>query len=112
MKMTNVWGSRNEHRRGRKGTTAFMPCRHSCQWVKRRFGVERAGVVTRSLNHVCSLSLLGSHTHTHSLSPLNPTPPTQDALSDRDLVHRQTAATVVQHLALGVAGLSCEDALT
>jgi hypothetical protein len=36
----------------------------------------------------------------------------QDALADRDLVHRQTAATVVQHLALGVAGLSCEDALT
>lgn len=36
----------------------------------------------------------------------------QDALADRDLVHRQTAAAVVQHLALGVAGLSCEDALT
>jgi hypothetical protein len=27
-------------------------------------------------------------------------------------VHRQTAASVVQHLSLGVAGLSCEDALT
>ena len=26
-------------------------------------------------------------------------------------VHRQTAASVVQHMALGVAGLGCEDAL-
>jgi splicing factor 3B subunit 1 len=43
---------------------------------------------------------------------LRPIPCPQDALADRDLVHRQTAATVVQHLALGVAGLSCEDALT
>lgn len=37
--------------------------------------------------------------------------PTQDALSDRDLVHRQTAASVVQHMAMGVPGLGCEDAL-
>ena len=40
------------------------------------------------------------------------TPLLEDALQDRDLVHRQTAAAVVQHLALGVAGLGCEDALT
>eukprot|EP00775_Hariotina_reticulata_P007118 gene7118-7332_t len=40
------------------------------------------------------------------------TPLLQDALADRDLVHRQTAATVVQHMALGVPGLGCEDALT
>lgn len=39
------------------------------------------------------------------------TPLLQDALMDRDLVHRQTASTTVKHLALGVAGLSCEDAL-
>jgi len=39
------------------------------------------------------------------------TPLLQDALMDRDLVHRQTASTTVMHLALGVAGLSCEDAL-
>jgi len=32
-----------------------------------------------------------------------------DALMDRDLVHRQTAASVVKHLTLGVAGLSRED---
>uniref|UniRef100_A0AAV1UT36 Hint domain-containing protein n=1 Tax=Peronospora matthiolae TaxID=2874970 RepID=A0AAV1UT36_9STRA len=35
----------------------------------------------------------------------------QDALMDRDLVHRQTACTTVKHLALGVTGLGCEDAL-
>jgi len=35
----------------------------------------------------------------------------EDALSDRDLVHRQTAASAVRHLALGVASLGCEDAL-
>merc|ERR1711957_1019989 len=39
------------------------------------------------------------------------TPLLEDALMDRDLVHRQTASTAVKHLALGVAGLSCEDAL-
>ncbi|CAM9947603.1 unnamed protein product [Heterosigma akashiwo] len=36
----------------------------------------------------------------------------EDALMDRDLVHRQTSCTTVKHLALGVAGLGCEDALT
>merc|ERR1711959_331652 len=35
----------------------------------------------------------------------------QDALMDRDLVHRQTAAFTIQHLSLGVAGLGCEDAV-
>jgi splicing factor 3B subunit 1 len=35
----------------------------------------------------------------------------EDALMDRDAVHRQTAATTVKHVALGVAGLGCEDAL-
>ena len=39
------------------------------------------------------------------------TPLVEDALMDRDMVHRQTAATIVKHLALGVVGLSCEDAL-
>lgn len=39
------------------------------------------------------------------------TPLLEDALIDRDLVHRQTAASAVKHLALGVAGLGCEDAL-
>lgn len=36
----------------------------------------------------------------------------EDALMDRDLVHRQTAASVVMHISLGVAGLGCEDAIT
>ena len=39
------------------------------------------------------------------------TPLLEDALCDRDLVHRQTAATVIKHLALGVPYLGCEDAL-
>ena len=30
----------------------------------------------------------------------------------RDLVHRQTAMAAIQHLALGVYGFGCEDALT
>ena len=43
----------------------------------------------------------------YAVSPL-----LEDALIDRDLVHRQTAASVVQHMSLGVAGLGCEDGLT
>ena len=39
------------------------------------------------------------------------TPLLEDALIDRDIVHRQTAAVTVKHLALGCAGLGCEDAL-
>ncbi|PNS20870.1 splicing factor 3B subunit 1 [Sphaceloma murrayae] len=35
----------------------------------------------------------------------------EDALIDRDQVHRQTAASVVKHVALGVVGLGCEDAM-
>lgn len=39
------------------------------------------------------------------------TPLLEDALVDRDQVHRQTAAAVVKHMALGVVGLGCEDAM-
>ena len=35
----------------------------------------------------------------------------EDALTDRDLVHRQTASVIVKHLALGCAGLGCEDTM-
>jgi splicing factor 3B subunit 1 len=42
----------------------------------------------------------------YAVSPL-----LEDALMDRDMVHRQTAATTVKHIALGVTGLGCEDAL-
>ncbi|KAI1304158.1 Splicing factor 3B subunit 1 [Halotydeus destructor] len=35
----------------------------------------------------------------------------EDALMDRDLVHRQTACSVVQHVTLGVYGFGCDDAL-
>ena len=33
----------------------------------------------------------------------------EDGLTDRDQVHRQTSATVIKHLSLGVVGLGCED---
>ncbi|CDZ97761.1 arm repeat-containing protein [Phaffia rhodozyma] len=36
----------------------------------------------------------------------------EDALTERDAVHRQTASAIVKHLALGVAGLGHEEALT
>lgn len=39
------------------------------------------------------------------------TPLLEDALMERDPVHRQTACATVKHLALGVAGHGCEDAL-
>ncbi|KAH6583948.1 hypothetical protein BASA60_001139 [Batrachochytrium salamandrivorans] len=39
------------------------------------------------------------------------TPLLEDALIDRDLVHRQTACATVKHISLGVTGLGCEDAL-
>jgi|Transcript_93786 splicing factor 3B subunit 1 len=42
----------------------------------------------------------------HAVTPL-----LEDALMDRDLVHRQTAAWTIKHLALGVQGMNCEDAL-
>ena len=42
----------------------------------------------------------------HAITPL-----LEDALIDRDLVHRQTAASAVKHLALGVAYMGCEDSL-
>lgn len=35
----------------------------------------------------------------------------QDALVEKDLVHRQTACSVIKHMALDVYGLGCEDAL-
>uniref|UniRef100_A0A6S9X8B0 Uncharacterized protein n=1 Tax=Chrysotila carterae TaxID=13221 RepID=A0A6S9X8B0_CHRCT len=35
----------------------------------------------------------------------------EDALMDRDLVHRQTACTTVKHMALGSIGLGLEDAM-
>ena len=39
------------------------------------------------------------------------TPLLEDALIDRDQVHRQTAASVVRHISLGCVGLGCEDAM-
>lgn len=39
------------------------------------------------------------------------TPLLEDALMDRDLVHRQTACTTVKHMSLGVYGFGNDDAL-
>lgn len=35
----------------------------------------------------------------------------EDALTDRDLVHRQTACSVIRNAAIGAAGYGCEEAL-
>jgi len=40
------------------------------------------------------------------------TPMLEDALMDRDLVHRQTACAAIKHMAIGVFGFGCEDSLT
>ncbi|KAK2144433.1 hypothetical protein LSH36_757g00005 [Paralvinella palmiformis] len=47
-----------------------------------------------------------SKDYVYAVSPL-----LEDALMDRDLVHRQTAMSAIGHLALGVYGFGCEDAL-
>lgn len=47
-----------------------------------------------------------SRDYVYSLVPL-----LTDALRDRDVIHRQTAIWASAHLALSLAGLSCEDAL-
>ncbi|KAI9029948.1 splicing factor 3B subunit 1 [Phycomyces nitens] len=39
------------------------------------------------------------------------TPLLEDALMDRDLVHRQTACATIKHMSLGVVGLGCEEPL-
>lgn len=44
--------------------------------------------------------------YVYAVSPL-----LQNALMDRDRVHRQTACATVKHLALGCEGAACEDAL-
>lgn len=38
------------------------------------------------------------------------TPLVEDALTDRDLVHRQTGANIIRHIALHCSGGGCEDA--
>lgn len=47
-----------------------------------------------------------SRDYVYALVPL-----LEDALMERDPVHRQTAMFAVKHLALGLQGLGCEDAL-
>eukprot|EP00794_Sanderia_malayensis_P003634 gene3634-4149_t len=43
----------------------------------------------------------------YAVSPL-----LEDALMDRDLVHRQTACAAIKHMSIGVFGFGCEDALS
>merc|ERR1711998_611858 len=62
--------------------------------------------VLKSLSFVFEYIGEMSQDYIYSVVPL-----IQDALMDRDLVHRQTAAFTIQHLSLGVAGLACEDAV-
>jgi splicing factor 3B subunit 1 len=47
-----------------------------------------------------------AHSYIYAVTPL-----LEDALIDRDQVHRQTAASVVKHIALGVVGLGAEECL-
>jgi splicing factor 3B subunit 1 len=62
--------------------------------------------VLKALSFVCEYIGSMAKDYVFAITPL-----LEDALMDRDLVHRQTACTTVKHLALGVAGLGCEDAL-
>lgn len=61
--------------------------------------------VLKSLSFLTEYIGESSKDYVYAITPL-----LEDALIDRDQVHRQTAASVVKHLALGVVGLSCEDA--
>lgn len=65
----------------------------------------RTGVL-KSLSFMFEYIGEGAKEYIYAVTPL-----LQDALSDRDLVHRQTASSVVKHLSLGSVGLNREDAL-
>ena len=43
--------------------------------------------------------------------PVVAVPVLEDVLTECDLVHRQIVSTIVRHIALGVAGLGCEDSM-
>ncbi|KAJ8905480.1 hypothetical protein NDN08_001987 [Rhodosorus marinus] len=62
--------------------------------------------VLKSLSFLCEYIGETSKDYIYAVTPL-----LEDALIDRDLVHRQTACSALGHLALGVQGLGCEDAL-
>ncbi|GKU97958.1 hypothetical protein SLEP1_g11027 [Rubroshorea leprosula] len=73
------------------------------------FGVSEPNVqngVLKSLSFLFEYIGDMGKDHLYAVTPL-----LEDAFMERDLVHRQTAASVVKHIALGVAGLGCKDAL-
>ena len=62
--------------------------------------------VLKSLSFLFEYIGEASKDYIYAVAPL-----LEDAMTDRDAVHRQTAATSIAHLTLGVAGLGCEDAV-
>lgn len=62
--------------------------------------------VLKSLSFLFEYIGDSSRDYIYSVAPL-----LEDALTDRDQVHRQLAANTVKNLALGVFGYGCEDAL-
>jgi splicing factor 3B subunit 1 len=62
--------------------------------------------VLKALSFMCEYIGPASRDYVYALAPL-----LEDALMDRDLVHRQTACWAVKHLALGLQGAGADDAL-
>ena len=62
--------------------------------------------VLKSLSFLFEYIGESSRDYIYAVAPL-----LEDALTDRDQVHRQLAANTVKNLALGVYGYGCEDAL-
>src|SRR6201999_2934033 len=61
--------------------------------------------VLKSLSFLCEYIGELAKDYIYAMTPL-----LEDALMDRDLVHRQTACAAIKHLALGVSHYGCEDA--
>eukprot|EP00520_Triparma_pacifica_P017137 CAMPEP_0118656458 /NCGR_PEP_ID=MMETSP0785-20121206/13499_1 /TAXON_ID=91992 /ORGANISM="Bolidomonas pacifica, Strain CCMP 1866" /LENGTH=1211 /DNA_ID=CAMNT_0006549317 /DNA_START=491 /DNA_END=4123 /DNA_ORIENTATION=+ len=62
--------------------------------------------ILKALSFMCEYIGSMASDYIYAIAPL-----LEDALMDRDMVHRQTACATMKHLALGVEGLGCEDAL-
>ncbi|GMH58110.1 hypothetical protein TrST_g4513 [Triparma strigata] len=60
--------------------------------------------VLKAMSFMCEYIGEMSKDYIFAIAPLF-----EDALMDRDNVHRQTACAAIRHLALGVAGLGCEE---
>lgn len=62
--------------------------------------------VLKSLAFLCEYIGSASRDYVYAIAPL-----LEDALTDRDVVHRQMACSAVKHLAVAVSGLGARDAL-